>query len=142
MEREWEGQLVVSASRRLHDLTPILHRAHVFSPMAQAPPVQLLCSSRECMRRQEEAMEDAWARKLLLGGFEGGESPLVWHNALSCVLKTPVSLLCHAIPWPHWSSMMDPIYSRLGSNCIQVGGRASERGVGGGAGDRELYERV
>ena len=32
MEREWEGQLVVSASRRLHEMTPILHRAHVLTP--------------------------------------------------------------------------------------------------------------
>ena len=30
-------------------------------------------------------MEDAWARKLLLGGFAGGESPLVWHYALAVV---------------------------------------------------------
>jgi len=82
MEREWEGQMVASASRRLHEMTPTIHVAHLRLTTAQAPPVQLLCSSGECVRRQEEALEDVWIRRLLLGGFEAGHSPLIWHNSL------------------------------------------------------------
>jgi hypothetical protein len=43
MEREWEGQLVVSASRRLHEMTPILHRAHVLTPRHSFSKVHIFC---------------------------------------------------------------------------------------------------
>ena len=82
MEREWEGQLVISASRRLHEMTPTLHVARAVLPRAQAPPAQLLCSSGTCLTRQSEAMGDVWLRHLLLGGFQAGESPLLWSNPL------------------------------------------------------------
>lgn len=65
-------------------------------------------------------MEDAWTRKLLLGGFEAGESPLLWHDALGCVSVAPYSLQGYLAPWPFSQSMMQGIYSRLGSNSIQV----------------------
>lgn len=152
MERDWEGQLVASASRRLHEMMPTLHVAHTCLPTAQAPPAQLLCSSRGCVRRQQEALQDIWMRRLLLGGFRAGHSPLVWHDSLrqvpplnmpikcltkskysivlkralltylahcSCVSTVPASLQTHGSPWPNSFSMMQGLYSRLGSNSIQ-----------------------
>ena len=107
MEREWEGQLVVSTSRRLHEMAQTLRAARAYAPPAQASPVQLACSRREFGRRQEVAMGDLWARRLLLGGFEAGECPLVWGNELSCVSSVPFSLQrCNVAPCPAWPSMM------------------------------------
>jgi hypothetical protein len=43
VEREWEGQLVASASRRLHEITPILHVARTVLPSTQARTCSPLC---------------------------------------------------------------------------------------------------
>jgi hypothetical protein len=38
----------------------------------------------------------------------------------SCVSEVPSSLQSHTAAWPHSSSLMHGLYSRLGSSCIQV----------------------
>ena len=119
MEREWEGELVASASRRLHDMAPVLHVTRALTTTPQAAPARIECSRRVCMRRQAEALEDAWTRRLLLGGFASGDSPLSWQNALSCAYLAPHSLQTIPAPWPAWPSLMQSLHARIGSNSIR-----------------------
>ena len=75
VERNLEGDLVVSCTRRLHQLAPLIHVGNIFSPPVLSSPVQLHCVSAHCARHHMNILESSSVRDLLLGSVHPQREP-------------------------------------------------------------------
>ena len=119
LEQSWEGELVVSASRRLYNLRPQLKLCMGYTPRVSAAPAHVYCASAHHAAAHAVAMRDEWTRRLVLGGVSQGGLLLHELDALAAAVP-PASLPGPAAEGPSSPSLLRSFFQAVGSSSVQV----------------------